>query len=59
MSFSETQAELANLPNFLPNSVKIITPLNVLKLKIKKLISFWNVLNLYCEHFELYLKHFV
>ena len=46
LSFSETEAELANLPN----SFKIKKPLNMSNFKIK--ISFWNVLSLYREHFE-------
>ena len=43
MGFSEIQVELTNLP-ILPNFVKIKNPLNVLKFKFSKFISFWNTL---------------
>ena len=45
LSFSEIQAELANLP-ILPNFVKIKNPLNVLKFKFSKFISFLNTLTI-------------
>ena len=43
----------------LPNFVKIKNVLNTSKFKIKMFISFYNALNLCCEHFELSLKYFV
>ena len=54
LSFIDTQAEPANLPNLpnlanvpnLPNSVKIKNSLNVSQFKIFIFISFGNVLNL-------------